>query len=487
MPSSSVHLPDGQSYSVQPVFGGLFFKSKELNIHPVPFPAGWTVAIHTEVNQEVQLLAVEDEDGECRPAPGHTQRYRRPTLQNDNIFISSISNPSSNDFKPPASPSRQIALMLWISLYWYFQQTEPAPYLDGEGTNSAPAEARPRGEWRIRIKREGIFRSKNMIPKLERMGLITSFDSSVGSGAEDEPRGWDQMFVTRRMFWQIHGGIFLFTLQPMKTPYSSFSVSPVASRQNSPVPRDVLLRSPSPSPALRNILAAEVPGETASSPLPVTPNFPKGPYHSSSHLPTYYPPPPLQYIITNNIRHPRRQKPFRMGEIFYSRFFHSVGKYLSFRVASSSPKPVTHSGPVAKGEKSSEFAHLCSLSDNSLLQRWLSKPRVSAFWGEYFDDFLPNALKSQHSFPAIGMWDGVPFGFFEIYWVKEDTLGQHMGSDAQDFDRGMHVLVGEEWARGKVAAWLSSLLHWCWQIDNRTMNIYLEPRVDNTRSVLSPF
>ncbi|KAI0113588.1 acyl-CoA N-acyltransferase [Nemania sp. FL0031] len=487
MAPSLVHLPDGQTYTVQPVFGGLFFKNNELNVHPTPFPAGWTVAIHTEdsVEQDLRLLTVEDDVGDSRAPQGHTRRYRRPTLQNDTIFISSISNPSSSDFKPHASPSRQIALMLWISLYWYFQQTEPAPYLDSEQTRSAPTGAKPKGDWRIRIKPEGVFRSRNMLPKLERMGLITSFDTSVGSGIDEEPRGWDHMFVTRQMFWQIHSGIFLFTLQPMKSLVSSYPASPVASRPTSPVPSDPFHRSASPPAALRSIITADVPGEPVPTSLAVAPTFPIGPYYSSSHLPTYYPPAPLQYTITNNIRHPRRQKPFRTGETFYSRFVPSVGKYLSFRVASLSPKPVPHLGPVGKGEKESELAHLCTLSDRALLQRWLSKPRVSAFWGGYQDNFLPDALKSQHSFPAIGLWDGVPFGYFELYWVKEDPLGRHMGSDAQDFDRGMHVLVGEEWARGKVATWLTSLLQWCWQADNRTMNVYLEPRIDNTRSVVS--
>ncbi|KAI0411827.1 acyl-CoA N-acyltransferase [Xylaria grammica] len=485
MAPSFVYLPDGQSYTVQPVFGGLFFKNNELNVHPTPFPAGWTVALHREddVGHDIQHLAAQDDDEESRSSQSHSHRYRQPTLQNDTIFISSISNPSSRDFKPHASPSRQIALMLWISLYWYFQQPEPVPYLDSERTRSAPAEARPKGDWRIRIKREGIFRSKDIIPKLERMGLITSFDSSVGCGLDDGEQGWDQMFVTRRMFWQIHSGIFLFTLQPLKTQHPSYPTSPVASRPTSPGPNDAPQRPTSPPAALQSIITADMPGGPVPTTLATAPNFPVGPYYSSSHLPTYYPPPPLQYVITNSVRHPRRQKPPRMGETFYARFVPSMGKYLSFRVASLSPGPVPHLGPVGRGEKDGELAHLCSLSDRSLLQTWLSKPRVSAFWGGYHENFLPDALKSQHSFPAIGLWDGVPFGYFEIYWVKEDPLGQYMGNDAQGFDRGMHVLVGEEWARGKVALWLSSLLQWCWQADSRTMNVYLEPRVDNTRFI----
>ncbi|KAI8634407.1 acyl-CoA N-acyltransferase [Xylariaceae sp. FL1651] len=487
MAPSHVHLPDGQTFTVQPVFGGLFFKSNELNTHPTPFPVGWTVALHTEDSLEdnVQLLTVDGEDRDARQhhVHHHAYRYSQPTLQNDTIFISSISNPSSSDFKPHASPSRQIALMLWISLYWYFQQPEPSPYLDSECTKQAPTEAKPKGDWRIRIKRDGVFRTKHMVPKLERMGLIMSFDTSAGTGLDEKEQGWDQMFVTRRMFWQIHSGLFLFTLQPLKA-YSSYPSSPVTSRPTSPVRSDMVQRSISPPPgASHSYLTSDLPGGPVPTMLATAPTFPVGPYYSSSHLPTYYPPPPLQYTITNNIRHPRRQKPPRMGEVFYARFIPSMGKYLSFRVASLSPKPVPYVGPVGRGEKDKELTYLTTLSDCSLLQTWLSKPRVSAFWGGYHANFLSDALISQHSFPAIGLWDGVPFGFFEIYWAKEDSLGQHIGTDAHDFDRGMHVLVGEEWARGKVLVWLSSLVHWCWQADNRTMNIYLEPRVDNERFI----
>jgi hypothetical protein len=168
-----------------------------------------------------------------------------------------------------------------------------------------------------------------------------------------------------------------------------------------------------------------------------------------------------------------------MGEVFYSRYLPSVGQYLSFRVASNSPKPVPYLGPV--GQKAAENQHLTTLSDTSLLQMWMSSPRVSAFWGQYHQNFLTDAFQSRHSFPVIGMWDGVPFGYFEIYWVKEDILGRQLGSESQDWDRGLHVLVGEEWARGRVPTWLSGLVHWCLTADYRTMNICLEPRVDNER------
>jgi hypothetical protein len=174
-----------------------------------------------------------------------------------------------------------------------------------------------------------------------------------------------------------------------------------------------------------------------------------------------------------------------MGEVFYSRFVPSVGQYLSFRVASLSPKPVPYLGPIGPNPPSQKIhTQLCSLTDAALLEKWYANPRVSAFWGEYTPGLLGNALKSRHSFPVIGMWDGVPFGYFELYWVKEDVLGRYAGGEAiDDFDRGLHVLIGEEWARGRVQAWLTSLVHWVFCADYRTMSVCLEPRVDNARFV----
>jgi hypothetical protein len=90
-----------------------------------------------------------------------------------------------------------------------------------------------------------------------------------------------------------------------------------------------------------------------------------------------------------------------------------------------------------------------------------------------------------HSFPAIGLWDGKPFGYFEIYWVKEDMLGKHLGDRAGDFDRGVHVLIGEEDFRGKhrVKCWATALAHWAFVQDYRTNCMVLEPRVDNERFI----
>jgi N5-hydroxyornithine acetyltransferase len=131
--------------------------------------------------------------------------------------------------------------------------------------------------------------------------------------------------------------------------------------------------------------------------------------------------------------------------------------------------------------------HLDVESDVDLLHKWMNEPRVSHYWGEqgpksHQEEFLRRGLKSKHSIPLIGCWDGRPFGYFEIYWAKEDALGRQLG-DVGNYDRGIHCLVGEQEFRGpqRVRIWLSALVHHCWLTDNRTEVIMMEPRVDNQK------
>ncbi|CZS96185.1 related to aerobactin biosynthesis protein iucB (epsilon-hydroxylysine:acetyl coenzyme A N epsilon-transacetylase) [Rhynchosporium graminicola] len=503
-----VHLPNGQSLTVMPVFGGYFFKSNELNIHTNVFPAGWTVIIQSEDYSDGQVeedLANVELSGMPKQKKRHIHPFKQPSLQTDNLFISSISNPSSNDFKTPTSPTRQIAMMLWATMYWYFHLKPPSPYIVTEASKDTPEGGKPRGEWRINIKREGVFRGRNLIQKLERMGLITSEDSSVGVNPEENTaEGWSEMFLSQRTFWQLSAKLFLFTLTP--TTGSNFISSPYNSRPSSPVRGG----DSNPSPGPKDF------GDLGSNAATWSPSA-SGPFASGSHLPTYFPPPPLQYTMTSGIRHPMRPKPPRQGEVFYTRYIPSIGQYLAFRTASLSSRPVAYNGPttslaVPRNQAGASIsclpAHLSIasvadlatpplelndttvMSDVQLLNKWMNVPRVSKFWGcsgpqETQEAFLRGNLKSSNSFPVIGLWDGKPFGYFEIYWVKEDILGKHLGDRADDYDRGVHVLIGEEQFRGKhrVKTWITSLAHWAFVQDYRTNSVVLEPRIDNERFI----
>lgn len=432
-----VHLPDGQTFTVSPVFAGVGFRSHGHGEHHHPYPVGWTVVLQTdEDGDEGEEEEEEEEKGgreQGRETGGRVDGRRKrpfthPTRGSDSLFISSVANPPASEFRPAASPTRQLAMLLWVTLYWYFHhEPEPGPSPSRRRSGDAPEHARPVADWRVRVRPDGALGGRDLLAKLERMGLVACSDSAVAAA-----HGAD-VFVSRPMFWQLPGRLFLFSPKPVGAP------------------------APSSPPA-------------------------SGPFASTSHLPTYYPPAPLHYVVTHGVRHPLRPRPPRMGDVFYSRFVPSVGQYLGLRVASSSARPVPHPGPVGPAPPdAARAARLAAMSDAALLESWHANPRVSDFWGPFDPDGLARALAAPHSFPVIGLWDGVPFGYFELYWVREDLLGRHVGSDVGDWDRGLHIMIGEEWARGRVAPWLTGLVHWCLTADLRTMSVCLEPRVDNQR------
>lgn len=519
MPAQTIHLPNGQTYTVTPIFGGFTFKSNDLDIHHSASPPGWTVNLQTEdeidedderIRRRSRIYVGKGEE----PPPQEkkftiTHRFTKPTLQNDSLFISSVSVPSSSDFKTPASPSRHVAMMLWATLLWYFQKNPPSEQLKTDSSYLTPEAGRPKGDWRIKIRKEGIFKGRNTLQKLERMGLITSEESFVGTELDPRtPEGWSEMFVSRRMFWQIDARIFLFTLAPAHTSPMP-SQSPYPSRPSSPERAGQGASSNRGSPR-----PTALPADLALFPeLSVNPGMssPGGPFTSGSHLPTYYPAPPNLYIFTNHIRHPIRPKPPRQGETFYNRYIPSLDSWLSFRVPTLSSKPFPYYGPgaprvanhiashtVAPGHPDNSGISVATLptlasfterlSDTQILNTWMNNPRVAAFWGEagplsHTQEFLTRSLSSKHSFPVFGCFNGKPFGYFEVYWVKEDKLGLLLGGDVGNWTRGLHVLVGEEELRGphRVKVWLSALVHWCWLADMRTDQIMCEPRVDNEK------
>ena len=186
-------------------------------------------------------------------------------------------------------------------------------------------------------------------------------------------------------------------------------------------------------------------------------------------------PSPLVYALAaGGARHPIRPRPPRN---LYRRHVPSLNAVLSFRLA--------------------------RMDDVAVVNRWMNNARVAAFWGEQGPaaqtaEFLRKGLEKRHSLPVIGCWEELhvvdgrvqesgkaePFGYFEIYWVKEDILGRYC--DAEDWERGIHVLVGEEKFRGqhRVKGWLGGLCQYCFCDDPRTMRISVEPRVDNEKYVV---
>ncbi|MDD0974693.1 GNAT family N-acetyltransferase [Pseudomonas fontis] len=170
---------------------------------------------------------------------------------------------------------------------------------------------------------------------------------------------------------------------------------------------------------------------------------------------------PQQMQITAGKRHPLRA-PKARGEV-YRRFDARVGAWISLRTL--------------------EIDH-----DLERFNRWQNNPRVLNFWQEggsleQHRDYLSKLEVDPHALTLIGCFDDEPFAYFEAYWAKEDRIAPFYPVD--DYDRGVHMLVGEETHRGphKVASWLSALVHYLFLDDPRTQRVVAEPRADNAKMI----
>ena len=134
------------------------------------------------------------------------------------------------------------------------------------------------------------------------------------------------------------------------------------------------------------------------------------------------------------------------------------------------------------------FRHLDLEEDLIRFNRWQNSERVATFWNErgsleQHRSYLSQLAESPHSVPLIGSFDGDPCLYLEVYWAKNDRLAAYY--DAEEKDRGIHMLVGEERHRGphKVKVWLSALCRFLFEDSASTRRIVSEPRHDNHRMI----
>ena len=170
---------------------------------------------------------------------------------------------------------------------------------------------------------------------------------------------------------------------------------------------------------------------------------------------------PQQRVISGGKRHPRRPVKPR-GEV-YRRFDARLGAWISLRTVDID-------------------------LDLARFNHWQNSARVASFWQEegsleQHREYLGKLEIDPHTVTLIGCFDDQPFAYFEAYWAKEDRLAPFY--DAGDYDRGIHMLVGEENHRGphKVASWLSALTHYLFLDDPRTQRVVAEPRADNAKMI----
>ncbi|MBF8739589.1 acetyltransferase [Pseudomonas guariconensis] len=127
-------------------------------------------------------------------------------------------------------------------------------------------------------------------------------------------------------------------------------------------------------------------------------------------------------------------------------------------------------------------------TDLQRFNRWQNSPRVAHFWQEEGSleehrQYLQKIADTPHIFSVIGCFDDEPFAYYEVYWAQDDRIAPFY--PVSEFDRGIHMLVGEEHHRGpaKVDCWLRSLVSWLLLDEPRTTRVVAEPRADNAKMI----
>jgi acetyl CoA:N6-hydroxylysine acetyl transferase len=182
------------------------------------------------------------------------------------------------------------------------------------------------------------------------------------------------------------------------------------------------------------------------------------PGHWLPQVPTAY---PQSHVRSGERWHPLR--PAKPQGYVYERFIPWLGQSVALRVPT-----------IAQ--------------DLHTLHQWMNDPRVAPFFQETGDlDFqrayLNGRLADPHMLPLIAEFDRVPFAYMEVYWAQENRLGPYY--EAHDYDRGWHVLVGEQAYLGGqfISAWLPSLMHYMFLDEARTQRIVGEPAASHTRQI----
>ncbi|MFE9098219.1 GNAT family N-acetyltransferase [Streptomyces sp. NPDC007264] len=91
--------------------------------------------------------------------------------------------------------------------------------------------------------------------------------------------------------------------------------------------------------------------------------------------------------------------------------------------------------------------------DLPLITRWMNDPAVAAFWDLAGDASVTERhLRAQltgdgRSVPCLGLLDGTPMSYWEIYRADLDPLARHY--PARPHDTGIHLLIGGVTDRGR--------------------------------------
>ncbi|KAH9484827.1 Acyltransferase ato1 [Psilocybe cubensis] len=179
-------------------------------------------------------------------------------------------------------------------------------------------------------------------------------------------------------------------------------------------------------------------------------------------------------------QHPLRPSKPQPGEVLYRRWCSHVKQ--TFEITYFDLEGVHDGSKVLAGPKGLS-RHMAAF------HKWHNDERVNSAWGERGSlethrDYIEGVLADPHVLPCMMSWDGELMGYTEIVYVKEDHVAQHYptGITPGDWERGIHVLVGEDkfLGGGRSEIWLRSLVHYIFLADPRTDRVCGEPNHSNT-------
>ncbi|KAH8105064.1 siderophore biosynthesis protein [Phellopilus nigrolimitatus] len=121
--------------------------------------------------------------------------------------------------------------------------------------------------------------------------------------------------------------------------------------------------------------------------------------------------------------------------------------------------------------------------DTDAFHRRMNDERVNSGWGERgiwerHVEYVRGVMDDLHVLPLIMSWGGSRMGY-------DNHVAPYVPTGAQDYDRGLHVLVGEDRFRGQAysQAWFRSITHYIFLAEARTARVVGEPKRANAAIV----
>lgn len=126
--------------------------------------------------------------------------------------------------------------------------------------------------------------------------------------------------------------------------------------------------------------------------------------------------------------------------------------------------------------------------DLDLVHSWMNDPEVARFWRMPWPrgriaSYLREQHRSRHLTPYLGLLDGVPMSYWELYRADLDPLARYYS--AHEHDAGVHILLGPAECRGRRLAvdLLRTVSTWQLDADPRATRVIAEPDVENMRVI----